>query len=101
MADHTLRPTGRPEPVLALDVLKAVIALAIGMGWVYLDAVEVELLLTGSGAILALVLTLLTRRQVTPVSDPVAGSGALLMTASEFDGERSNRPPPGHGWPFH
>ncbi|MDN5929480.1 MAG: hypothetical protein L0I24_00175 [Pseudonocardia sp.] len=101
MADHTLRPTGRPEPVLVLDALKAVIALTVGFGWVYLDAVEVELILTGSGAILALVLTLLTRRQVTPVSDPVAVSGDLLLTPAEFMGERRDRPVPGHGWPFH
>lgn len=96
--DHALRPLGRPQPVLALDALKAVIAMAVGYGWVVLDAVEVELVLTGSGAILTLVLSLLTRRQVTPVSDPRAADGTFLVSPSEV---RRGQAPNGHGWPFH
>lgn len=72
----------RPEPVLILDALKALIAVAVVLGWVQLDTLQVELLISAAGAVLAAVLTFVTRRVVTPVSDPIDKDGALLVPVS-------------------
>lgn len=72
----------RPEPVLILDALKALIAVAVVLGWVQLDALQVELLISAAGAVLAAVLTFITRRVVTPVSDPIDNDGVLLVPVS-------------------
>lgn len=84
MGDHTNPVSGRPEPVLLLDAAKALLAVGVGLGWVYLDNSQVELLLTALGAVLAVVLTFVTRRAVTPVSDPIALDGSLLVPVSDL-----------------
>lgn len=76
--------TGRPEPVLILDAIKALLALAVVLGWVTLSDVQVQVIISAAGAVLALVLTLVTRARVTPVSDPVDPSGALLVPVEDL-----------------
>ncbi|MFR9807052.1 hypothetical protein ACL02T_32865 [Pseudonocardia sp. RS010] len=60
----------RPEPVLLLDLVKAVIALGVGLGWWQLGDTAISTILTIVGGVATLVLSFITRSKVTPVSDP-------------------------------
>lgn len=66
MSDPRLLGLAQPEPVLVLDAVKALVALAVGLGWVMLTDAQVALILTAAGAVLSLTLSVLTRSQVTP-----------------------------------
>lgn len=78
-------PTGRPEPVVVLDVAKLAITVAVGYGWLALDTVQEATVASGAGAAVWLVLCWLTRDQVTPVSAPVTRAGEQLVPAAVPD----------------
>lgn len=71
MGDHTLIGAGRPEPVLAMEAVKAVLVAVVALGWVVLDSLQIEVTVTAVGAVLALVLTFMARARVTPIEDPL------------------------------
>jgi hypothetical protein len=71
MGDHTLIGDGRPEPVLAAEAVKAVLVALVAFGWVVLDNLQIELVVTAVGAVAALVLTFVARSRVTPIEDPL------------------------------
>lgn len=76
---HPLSPTGRPEPVVVLDVTKALVALGAGFGWFAADDPLIQYGATGAGLIVFVALTLLTRGRVTPTSDPQLRDGTPVQ----------------------
>lgn len=79
MGAHTKSPTGRPEPVAILDTCKAAVAALVATGWVTVDDTTVNLIGTAIGLVVYVVLVVVTRGQVTPLSDPVDVDGTDLV----------------------
>lgn len=82
MSDHALTTTSRPEPVLLMDAVKALVAVLVSLGWLQLDSVQVNLVITLAGALITVVLSIVTRRWVTPMSDPIAADGSMMVPIS-------------------
>ncbi len=76
---HPLSPTGRPEPVVVLDVVKALVALGAGFGWFAADDPLIQYGATGAGLVVFVALTLLTRGRVTPTADPQLEDGTPVQ----------------------
>lgn len=76
-------PTGRPEPLVVLDVAKFLVAAAVTAGWVNLGTTSEDVIITMVGAALWAVLLVWQRARVTPVSDPVDAGGAPLVVETD------------------
>lgn len=74
MGKHSLMDDGvtgpRPEPVAIASAIQAVLAAAVTIGWVQLDDTTLATIATAVAGVVSLVLTLIARSKVTPVSDP-------------------------------
>lgn len=84
-------PSGRPEPVVVLDVAKLAVTVAVGYGWVALDTTQQATVATGAGAAVWLILCWLTRDQVTPVSAPQSRAGEPLVPVPGSGGAHEKR----------
>jgi hypothetical protein len=62
--------TGRPEPVVLADLVKAAVAVAVTFGWATLDDATVSTVATAVATVVWGLITYLTRRKVTPTADP-------------------------------
>lgn len=91
MGEHTLSPSGRPEPVVVLDAVKGIVALLGGFGFLAADDPLVQYGSTGVALLVFVVLTILTRRRVTPMTDPQLADGTPVqelidrLAVSELD----------------
>lgn len=70
MGRHSSPAEARPEPVAIAAAAQAVLAALVTVGWLQLDDATIASVATGIAAILSVVLTLIARSRVTPVSDP-------------------------------
>lgn len=60
----------RPEPVAIAAAAQAVLAAAVAIGWITWDDTTVSTVATAAGVIATVVIALVARSKVTPVSDP-------------------------------
>ena len=85
MADHRLPSTGRPEPVLILDGVKAIVALAAVAGWITVDSATINSITSAGALVVFIVLSIVTRGKVTPTSDPRGADGGDLVSVPLAD----------------
>lgn len=83
MGEHS-SPTDRPEPVALIDAAKLVVSALVAAGWIVLDDATIATVGSAAGLLLFLILTVVTRAQVTPISDPVDEEGRMLQTVGEL-----------------
>lgn len=82
MGQHSHAGGGRPEPVAVAAAVQAVLAALVTVGWSQMDDATVAACGTVVAAVIGAVVTLMARRQVTPVADPRAPDGTPLEPAS-------------------
>lgn len=85
MGEHSASPTGRPEPVALLDVAKLIVVVLTGTGWVVIPDTLINTVTSGVALVIFLALTVYTRSQVTPLSDPIDEDGRMLTVDELLD----------------
>ena len=69
----------RPEPVVYANLVQAVLAALVTLGWINIDSTVIDAIGTVVAAVLAGAITLGVRSQVTPVTDPQSVTGVPLV----------------------
>jgi hypothetical protein len=68
-----------PGPVITAGAVQAVLGALAALGWLNLDSTTVAAVATAVAALIAAVVVVYGRRQVTPVSNPKDATGAPLV----------------------